>query len=115
MEHDVLKVSPSQIVFGNSIDHDVSPIKLFQHLDPIYIFRSVRSISHWSEKLAKKRQLSEGKKTLQKTLITLEIKGAEVEANGYEPIWTKNNKRIGMTTSGGYGNNIQKSLAMAFV
>ena len=23
MEHDVLKVSPSQIVFGNSIDHDV--------------------------------------------------------------------------------------------
>ena len=36
MERDVLKVSPSQIVFGNSIDHDVSPIKLFQHLDPIY-------------------------------------------------------------------------------
>ena len=54
-------------------------------------------------------------KTLQKTLITLEIKDAEVEANGYEPIWSKNNKRIGMTTSGGYGHNVQKSLAMAFV
>ena len=27
----------------------------------------------------------------------------------------KNNKRIGMTTSGGYGHNVEKSLAMAFV
>ena len=45
----------------------------------------------------------------------LEIKDAEVEAIGYEPIWSKNNKRIGMTTSGGYGHNVHKSLAMAFV
>ena len=61
------------------------------------------------------KELSEGKKALQKTLITLEIKDAEVEAIGYEPIWSKNNKRIGMTTSGGYGHNVNKSLAMAFV
>ena len=61
------------------------------------------------------KELSEGKKALQKTLITLEIKDAEVEAIGYEPIWSKNNKRIGMTTSGGYGHNVHKSLAMAFV
>ncbi len=61
------------------------------------------------------KELSQGKKALQKTLITLEIKDAEVEAIGYEPIWSKNNKRIGMTTSGGYGHNVHKSLAMAFV
>jgi len=60
-------------------------------------------------------ELSEGKKALQKTLVTLEITDAEVEANGYEPIWSKNNERIGMTTSGGYGHNVNKSLAMAFV
>ena len=35
------------------------------------------------------KELSEGKKALQKTLITLEIKNAEVEAIGYEPIWSK--------------------------
>ena len=38
-----------------------------------------------------------------------------MEANGYEPIWSINNERIGMTTSGGYGHNVNKSLAMAFV
>ena len=37
------------------------------------------------------------------------------ERNGYEPIWSKNNERIGMTTSGGFGHNVNKSLAMAFV
>ena len=61
------------------------------------------------------KELGMGEKTLQKTLITLEIKDAEAEANGYEPIWSKDNKRIGMTTSGGYGHNVDKSLAMAFV
>ena len=30
-------------------------------------------------------------------------------------LWSKNNERIGMTTSGGYGHNVDKSLAMAFV
>ena len=38
-----------------------------------------------------------------------------MDANGYEPIWSKNNERIGMTTSRGYGHNVDKSLAMAFV
>ena len=38
-----------------------------------------------------------------------------MEANGYEPIWSINKKRIGITTSGGYGHNADKSLAMAFV
>ena len=33
-------------------------------------------------------ELSERKKALQKTLTTLEIKDAEVEAIGYEPIWS---------------------------
>ena len=36
------------------------------------------------------------------------------ERNGYESIWSKNNERIGITTTG-YGHNIDKSLAMAFV
>ena len=60
-------------------------------------------------------EFTEGENALQKILVTLEITDAEVEANGYEPIWSKNNERIGMTTSGGYGHNVDKSLAMAFV
>ena len=60
-------------------------------------------------------EFSEGKKTLQKTLVTLKVRDAEVEANGYEPIWSKNNERIGMTALGGYGHNVDKSLEMAFV
>ena len=38
-----------------------------------------------------------------------------MEANGYEPIWPKNNERIGMSTSIGYGHNVDNLLAMVFV
>lgn len=48
-------------------------------------------------------------------LVTLEIIDAEAEARGYEPIWADNSERIGMTTSGGYGYSVNKSLAMALI
>ena len=52
---------------------------------------------------------------LEKILVTLEIENAESEAVGYEPIWDLDGNRIGMTTSGGYGYSVKKSLAMALI
>lgn len=60
-------------------------------------------------------ELASEKNRLDKILVTLEIENAEAEASGYEPVWSNDNKRIGMTTSGGFGHSINKSLAMAFV
>jgi len=34
---------------------------------------------------------------------------------GYEPVWVSDDQRVGMTTSGGYGYSLDKSLAMALV
>ena len=53
-------------------------------------------------------------KPAMQTLVTIEIENAEAESAGYEPLWN-GDKKIGMTTSGGYGHSINKSLAMALV
>jgi dimethylglycine dehydrogenase len=47
-------------------------------------------------------------------LVTLEIDADNADAAGYEPVWL-NDKRVGFTTSGGYGHHTGKSLAMALV
>ena len=47
-------------------------------------------------------------------LVTLEIDADNADASGYEPVWL-NDKRVGFTTSGGYGHHTGKSLAMALV
>ena len=47
-------------------------------------------------------------------LVTLEIDADNADASGYEPVWF-NDKRVGFTTSGGYGHHTGKSLAMALV
>ena len=52
---------------------------------------------------------------LKQILVTLEIENAQAEAAGYEPVWAPNGRRIGMTTSGGYGYSVEKSLAMALI
>ena len=52
---------------------------------------------------------------MKQILVTLEIENAQAEAAGYEPVWAPNGQRIGMTTSGGYGYSVEKSLAMALI
>jgi len=47
-------------------------------------------------------------------LVTLEVDAVDADASGYEPIWS-DGRRVGFTTSGGYGHSIRKSLAMALV
>jgi dimethylglycine dehydrogenase len=47
-------------------------------------------------------------------LVTLELDAVDADASGYEPIWS-DGRRVGFTTSGGYGHWIRKSLAMALV
>ena len=44
----------------------------------------------------------------------LEIDARDADAAGHEPV-RLSNEVIGMTTSGGYGYRVQKSLAMALV
>jgi dimethylglycine dehydrogenase len=65
-------------------------------------------------KIPATKEREAGKDKLKQSLVTLEIENAEAEAAGYEPLWN-GNKRVGMTTSGGYGHSIDKSLAMALV
>jgi dimethylglycine dehydrogenase len=47
-------------------------------------------------------------------LVTLELDAVDADASGYEPVWS-DGRRVGFTTSGGYGHWIRKSLAMALV
>ena len=65
-------------------------------------------------KIPATKELEAGKDKLKQSLVTLEIENAEAEAAGYEPLWN-GNKRVCMTTSGGYGHSFVKSLAMALV
>ena len=65
-------------------------------------------------KIPATKELEAGKDKLKQSLVTLEIENAKAEAAGYEPLWN-GNTRVGMTTSGGYGHSIDKSLAMALV
>ena len=47
-------------------------------------------------------------------LVMLEIDADNADASGYEPVWD-NDSLVGFVTSGGYGHNVDKSLALAFV
>ena len=47
-------------------------------------------------------------------LVTLEL-GGDVDAWGYEPVWSADGEVVGFTTSGGFGHHVGKSLAMAYV
>lgn len=49
-----------------------------------------------------------------RTLVTLEIDAKDADAGGFEPVW-REGRRVGFTTSGGYGHTLGKSLAMALV
>ena len=61
-----------------------------------------------------KAKIEQGKGTPNK-LVTMEIENAKSEAVGYEPIWGPDGNKVGMTTSGGFGHSVNKSLAMSFV
>ena len=47
-------------------------------------------------------------------LVMLEVDADDADAVGFEPVW-QDGKRIGMTTSGGYGHRLKRSLALALV
>ncbi|MCI5076884.1 FAD-dependent oxidoreductase [Oricola sp.] len=49
-----------------------------------------------------------------RVLTMLEIDATDADAAGFEPVWQEN-RLVGMTTSGGYGHRIGKSLALALV
>jgi dimethylglycine dehydrogenase len=46
--------------------------------------------------------------------VALEIDAYEADATGYEPVY-RGTVLKGYVTSGGYGHNVQKSLAMGYV
>jgi len=64
--------------------------------------------------IGKESALSQTHEEAKRQLVTLEVHSTNTEAVGYEPIW-KNDRRVGFITSGGYGHNVKKSLAMAYV
>lgn len=47
-------------------------------------------------------------------LTMLEVDATDADASGFEPVW-QGDKLVGMTTSGGYGHRVGKSLALALI
>ncbi|NND82209.1 MAG: FAD-dependent oxidoreductase [Gammaproteobacteria bacterium] len=66
-------------------------------------------------KQAAAEEKAAGRSALKQVLVTLEVDDATSEAGGYEPVWGPDGSRVGMTTSGGYGYCVDKSLAMALI
>jgi dimethylglycine dehydrogenase len=58
--------------------------------------------------------LAEREQAPAQQLVALAIDTAEADAVGYEPIWV-GERRVGFTTSGGYGHAVGRSLAMGYV
>ena len=54
------------------------------------------------------------KKGIDTKLVYLEVDAKDADAHGNEPVYF-NNERVGLTTSGGYGFRVKKSLAFAYV
>ncbi len=52
--------------------------------------------------------------TPNRKLVMLEVAAENADAMGFEPVWAAG-KVVGMTTSGGYGHRLQRSLALALV
>tara|TARA_B100000902_G_C27199447_1_gene858261 strand:- start:309 stop:1208 length:900 start_codon:yes stop_codon:yes gene_type:complete len=49
-----------------------------------------------------------------RVLTMLEVDADNADASGFEPVW-QGDKLVGMTTSGGFGHRVGKSLALALV
>lgn len=47
-------------------------------------------------------------------LVAMSVASEEADATGYEPIWL-GDRRVGYTTSGGYGHTVGESLALGYV
>jgi dimethylglycine dehydrogenase len=47
-------------------------------------------------------------------LATLEVDAANADASGFEPVW-QGERRVGQVTSGAFGHNCNKSLALAYL
>ncbi|GAB5467431.1 MAG: FAD-dependent oxidoreductase [Rhodospirillales bacterium] len=52
--------------------------------------------------------------TLEQQLVTLTVETQDIDALGDEPVWHQG-EIVGITTSGGYGHCVGKSIAMAYV
>ena len=73
----------------------------------------------WTVKLDKEFIGKEGifkqkEKGVPLKLVCLVVDVKDTDAWGYNPI-LKDGQRIGMTSSGGYGHRVEKSIAMAYV
>ena len=49
-----------------------------------------------------------------RVLTMLEVDATDADASGFEPVW-QGDRMVGMTTSGGYGHRVGKSLALALI
>ena len=69
----------------------------------------------WEKKFTGKAALekirSEG---IKQKLVGMVVEAEEADAWGYNPIF-KNGERVGMTSSGGYGHRVAKSIALGYV
>jgi dimethylglycine dehydrogenase len=49
-----------------------------------------------------------------RVLATLELDAVDADASGYEPVW-REGRLVGYVTSGAYGHNVGRSLALALI
>jgi dimethylglycine dehydrogenase len=102
---DSLRLEKSYRGWGSDINCEVTPweagLDRFVHLDKgAFIGR---------EALVRQRLTG-----MKKKIVTLDVDATDTDARGNEPVF-KSDKVVGITTSGGYGAWIEKSLALAYV
>ena len=69
----------------------------------------------WDKDFIGKAALEEiKKKGVQQKLVCLVLKAEDADALGYNPIFN-GNERVGMTSSGGFGHRVNKSIALGYV
>jgi dimethylglycine dehydrogenase len=102
---DSLRLEKSYRGWGSDINTEVSPWEAgfdrFVHLDK----------GRFVGREALVRQRLTGVK---KRIVTLEVDAADTDARGNEPVFQGDNV-VGITTSGGYGAWLEKSLALAYI
>ena len=69
----------------------------------------------WDKDFIGKHALEKVKTTgVQQKLVCLVVEADDSDPWGYNPIF-KDNERVGMTSSGGYGHRVEKSIALGYI
>jgi dimethylglycine dehydrogenase len=102
---DSLRLEKGYRAWGSDINTEVSPIEA--GLERFVAFDK-------GEFVGREALLRQRRDGVRKRLATLEVDAADADAWGNEAVWA-GDRVVGITTSGGYGHWLGRSLAVAYV